>query len=135
MRNFKLCCTGRPQNKTGKKREKKDKYLDVAKELKKKMEHEGDDYTNPDWCIRYSKKRIIEGTEGLGSWRTSGDHPNYTIVENGQNTEKSPGDLRRLAVTQTPVKDHQLMLMGKKTLKECIILVIILIILTERLIK
>ena len=24
---------------------------------------------------------------------------------NGQNTEKSPGDLRRLAVTQTPVKD------------------------------
>ena len=32
--------------------------------------------------------------------RTSGDHPNYSIVEIGQNTEKSPGDLRRLAVTQ-----------------------------------
>ena len=28
-----------------------------------------------------------------------------SIFENGQNTEKSPGDLRRLAVTQTPVKD------------------------------
>ena len=28
-----------------------------------------------------------------------------------ENTEKSPGDLRRLAVTQTPVKDHQLTLM------------------------
>ena len=41
----------------------------------------------------------------------SGDHPNYSIVENGQNTEKSPGDLRRLSVTQTPVKDHQLKLM------------------------
>ena len=27
-------------------------------------------------------------------------HPNYYIIENGQNTEKSPGDLRRLAVTQ-----------------------------------
>ena len=27
------------------------------------------------------------------------------------NTEKSPGDLRRLAVTQTPVKNHQLTLM------------------------
>ena len=40
----------------------------------------------------------------------SGDHPNYRIIENGQNTEKSPGDLRRLAVTQTPVKDHQLTL-------------------------
>ena len=29
----------------------------------------------------------------------SGDHPNYSIIENGQNTEKSPGDLRRLAVS------------------------------------
>ncbi len=33
------------------------------------------------------------------------------ITENGQNTEKSPGDLRRLAVTQTPVKNHLLTLM------------------------
>ena len=41
----------------------------------------------------------------------SGDHPNFYIIENDQNTEKSPGDLRRLAVTQTPVKDHQTMLM------------------------
>ena len=40
-----------------------------------------------------------------------GNHPNYNIIENGQNTEKSPGDLRRLAVTQTSVKDHQLTLM------------------------
>ena len=48
---------------------------------------------------------------GLGSWWMGRNHPNNYIVENGQNTEKSPGDLRRLAVTQTPVKDHQLMLM------------------------
>ena len=41
----------------------------------------------------------------------SGDHPNFYIIENGQNTEKSPGDLRRLAVSQTQVKDHQLKLM------------------------
>ena len=27
-----------------------------------------------------------------------------------QNTEKSPGDLKRLAVTQTPMKDYQPML-------------------------
>ena len=32
----------------------------------------------------------------------------YSMVEVGQNTEKSPGNLRRLAVTQTPVKNHQL---------------------------
>ena len=40
-----------------------------------------------------------------------GDHPNYYIIKNDQNTEKSHGDLRRLAVTQTPVKNHQLTLM------------------------
>ena len=43
----------------------------------------------------------------------NGDHPNDSIIEDGQNTEKGPGDLRRLAVTQTPVKSHQLTLMWK----------------------
>ena len=28
-------------------------------------------------------------------------------IENGNNTEKSPGDLRRHAVTQTTVKKHR----------------------------
>ena len=84
---------------------------------RKTMEHKGGDYTNRDWCFWYSHQRIIEGTGGLGGRRTSGDYPNYRIIENGQNTEKSPGDLRRLFITQTSVKDHQLMLMWK-TLKE-----------------
>ncbi len=56
-------------------------------------------------------KGLIKGLEDLGNHRTSGDHPNYCIIEISQNTEKSPGDLRRLAVSQTPVKDHQLTLM------------------------
>ena len=34
--------------------EKKDKYLDLAREFKKNMEHEGDDYTNCDWYVWYS---------------------------------------------------------------------------------
>ena len=34
----------------------------------------------------------------------SGDHSNYCIFEISQNTEESPRDLRRFAVTQTPVK-------------------------------
>ena len=55
--------------------------------------------------------RITKGTGGLGSWRMSGDHPNYYIIENSQNTEKSSGDLRRLANPQTPVKNQQLTLM------------------------
>ena len=33
---------------------------------------------------------------GFGSWQTSGDHPNDSIIENGQNTEK---ESRRLEET------------------------------------
>ena len=62
------------------------------------MKHESDVDTNCNWC-------------------TGGDHPNYSIIKNGQNTEKSPGDMRTLGVTQTPEKNHQLTLM-RKTLKE-----------------
>ena len=52
-------------------------------------------------------KGLLKGLEDL----EVGDHPNNSIIENAQNTEKSPGDLRRHAVTQSPVKDHQLTLM------------------------
>ena len=34
--------------------EKKDKYLVLARELKKTIEYEGDNYTNCDWCFWYS---------------------------------------------------------------------------------
>ena len=44
---------------------------------------------------------------------TSEDHPKYCIIEIGQNTEKSPGDLRRLVVTKTPVRYRNLALESK----------------------
>ena len=47
--------------------------------------------------------------------RTNGDHPNYGFIKIGQNTEKSPKDLRRLAVTQTSVKIPLLTLIGKNS--------------------
>ena len=34
--------------------EKKHKYLDLARELKKTVEHEGDDCANCDWGFLYS---------------------------------------------------------------------------------
>ena len=43
-------------------------------------------------------------TGGIGNQRKNSDHPGQSIVQNGQNPEKSPKELRRLAVTQTPVK-------------------------------
>ena len=75
------------------------------------MEHESDDDTNCNWCACYNHQRIDNKTVGIGNKRTSADHPNISIIETVQNTEKSPGDLRRLAVTQTPLKDYQLTLM------------------------
>ena len=77
------------------------------------MDQTSDNYTNCNWCFWYNNLTITKGTGGLESWWTSGDHPNYSIIENGQNTENNPGDLRRLAVTQTPVEDHQHLLMWK----------------------
>ena len=81
------------------------------------MEHEGDNYTTRDWYFGYSNQRTIKGNGWLGGRRTSEDHLNNNIIENGQNIKKSHRDLRRLAVTQTSVKIHQLKLMWE-TLKE-----------------
>ena len=50
---------------------------------------------------------IIKGTGGVGSRRTNEVHPNNNIIANGQNTEKSPGDMRRIAVPQSSVKDTE----------------------------
>ena len=41
------------------------------------------------------------------------DCPKYSIIEIGQNTEKSTGDLRKLAVSLTQVRNHQQTLMWK----------------------
>ena len=49
-------------------------------------------------------KRLVQRLEDLEITRRV-DCPNYNIVEIGQTTEKSPGDLR-LAATQIPVENH-----------------------------
>ena len=59
----------------------------------------------------------------------SRDPPNYRIVEIDQNTEKSPGDLRRLVVTQTPVEKPSANA-GVKNSKMSKIIIIIIIIMT-----
>ena len=74
------------------------------------MEHESDDFTNCDWCFWRNNLRVIKMPGGLGSCWTGRDYLNDNITENGQDTEKSPGDLRRLALTQVPVRNNQLKL-------------------------
>ena len=67
------------------------------------MEHEGDGETICGWWTWNNSQRIGTETGGLGKKRTSSDHSNYSIIKIGQNTEKSPGNVRRLAVTPTPM--------------------------------
>ena len=75
------------------------------------MEHESDDYTIWNLCSCYSHQKIGTATGGHGNNRTSGVCQNYSIVEICRNTEIIPGDIGRLAVTQTSVGSHPLSLM------------------------
>ena len=92
----------------------KDKYLELVREFKNSLEQESDGDTDCEWCAWYSHQRIDKGTRGHGNKRTSGNHPKYYVTSNGQNTEKSPRDLTSLAVTQTPVKNHEENSQGKR---------------------
>ena len=91
-----------------KEREKKKKYLNLLGNWC--VGHESDGDTDNNSCSQYSHKMTSTVIEGFGKKRASGDHPNCSITEIGLNTEKSPGDLRRLFVSQTSVKNHRLML-------------------------
>ena len=63
--------------------------LDLARELKKAMEYEGDGDTNRNRCPRNDPKRLGKRTGRVGNQRTSSDHRNYNFIEISQNTERS----------------------------------------------
>ena len=92
-----------------KENEKRDKYLN-----KDTMEHEGYGDTTCNWCTWNDSQRLSKRARGIENRRMSGEHSNYSVAKISQNTEKNPEDLK-LAVTQTPVKDHQLTLVWKLT--------------------
>ena len=60
--------------------------------------------------IQSPKEWYGDWTGKLGNMRASGNHPNSNIIKLCLKTGKSPGDLRKLTVTQTPVRNHQLTL-------------------------
>ena len=62
-----------------KEREKKDKYQDLAGELKTAVNHGCDSYNNCNWCFWHSHQRIDTRTGGLRNKRTSGNHQNYSF--------------------------------------------------------
>ena len=75
---------------------------------KKTLEPESDSNTNCNWCARYSHQRIGSGIGGHGNKRMSCDHLNNGVFEIRQNAKKSLVDLRRLALIQLPLQNHQL---------------------------
>ena len=88
---------------------KKDKYLDLAREFKKKtVECESDGDTNHNWCSWYSNQKIDSGTGGLGNKRTSGDHPKlqHYYWEESWRLEETQ--------SQTPVRNHWLVWKTRK---------------------
>ena len=106
-----------------KENEKRDKYLNFENSPSPKKQL---------WSIRITvitiPKILDKGTEKVENRKTGGNHLNYRIVEIGHNTKKSPGDLRRLAVTQTPLKDYQLTLTRMMVVVVVVILLVVVII-------
>ena len=90
-----------------------EKYHDHARKLKTTMKHESNGDTNCSWCTLNNLQKIDKRLE---------DPEIKGLVESVQHyydrliTEKSLNDLRRLAVSQTLVRNHQLKLV-RKTLK------------------
>ena len=93
--------------------EKVNKYLDLASELKKIVEHKNDSDTNRTWRTWNSPQRLKIVTARTENQCKNRDHSDYSMVEIGKNTAKSPGDLRRRDVNHIPVKEPQLTLILK----------------------
>ena len=66
--------------------EKKDKYLDLARELTKTMEHESESDINSNWHAWYSHLRSFNGAGRLENNKTRGDQPNDNIIKIRLNT-------------------------------------------------
>ena len=88
------------------------KYLDLAKELKKAVDLECNSNTNCSCCTQNDPQRLGKKTGGIGYQRENQDFLDHNIGMIGWN-QKRPGDLRKLAVTEIPGKNHKLILVGK----------------------
>ena len=71
------------------------------------MEHDCEVGTNCNFYTWNNPQRLGKGTGRLRSHRTRENHSDYSIIKISLDTEKSPGDLSRLAIIQTPVKKKQ----------------------------
>ena len=101
-----------------------DKYLNLVKYSA--VKHEGLTDTSRSWCARNSLQEFGKWTGGTGNQSENRNHPNYSIADISLNTEKSPGDMWRLAVTQTLVKTLKLIWWENLAKIKVIIIIIII---------
>ena len=85
--------------------EKRDRYQDLVRELKKLWNTKVTVMPNVIGVLGTIPKGLEKVLGDLELGGQVGDYLDYSIIKIDQNTEKTPCDLRRLAVTQTPVKN------------------------------
>ena len=69
------------------------------------MKHDVDGDTNCGWSTWNNPKQTCNASGWLEN-NIVRDHPDYNIIRIDQDTEKIPGDLKRLAVIKTTVKNQ-----------------------------
>ena len=82
------------------------------------MKHGDDGDTNCSWCTWNGPQGLGKMIGTIENQKKNRDHRNFDIVKIGENTEKSPGDLR----TPTSVKANQITLLQKLARREIIII-------------
>ena len=83
--------------------------LGPCRRAKITVEYESDDDNNYSLCT-WNCPKSLEKTGGIGNQKKKGDHPDHSI---GLDPEKGQGNLNKLAVTQSLVKDPQLKIGAK----------------------
>ena len=76
--------------------------------IEKAVEPESQGNTCYSWCTRNGHQEPGKGNGRTGYQWENRNHPDCNMFEIGKNTEDGTGELGRLAVTQTPVKDPQI---------------------------
>ena len=103
--NLPYCGFSRPGEPKSKKKKKKKKKIETSTWTLLEKEKR--------WCTWNSLQKLDKRPGKFVNQKTNRHHPNYKIVVIGQDTKKRLGDLSRLAVAQTLVKDHELLLVWK----------------------
>ena len=98
--------------------EKKDKYLDLARELKKLWNMQVTIIPIVIGALGTVTKGLLKGLEDLEVGGRVETIQMTALLSTARILRRVPGDLRRLAVTQTLVKNHRLSLIWKALMSE-----------------